>query len=80
MSGILPYGLDYRKCKKFLHDSKFYYWEEPLLYKRCAAGLIRRCIPQEEVQDVLRHFHSLDISGHFGAIKTTSKALQSSFW
>ena len=43
ISGILPYS--YRQRKKFLHDSRFYYWEEPLLYKRCADGLIRRCIP-----------------------------------
>ena len=49
VSGILPYGMDYRQRKKFLHDCRFYYWEEPLLYKRCADGLIRRCIPQDEV-------------------------------
>ena len=36
VSGILPYGMDYRQRKKFLHDSRFYYWEETLLYKRCA--------------------------------------------
>ena len=49
VNGVLPYGMDYRQKKKFLYDSKFYYWEEPLLYKRCADGLIRRCIPQDEV-------------------------------
>ena len=49
VSGILPYGMDYRQRKKFLHDSRFYYWEEPLLYKRCADGLIRRSIPQDEI-------------------------------
>ena len=41
VSGVLSYGMDYRQRKKFLHDSKFYYWEEPLFYKRCADGLIR---------------------------------------
>ena len=40
VSGVLPYELDYRQRKKFLYDIKFYYWEEPLLYKRCADGLI----------------------------------------
>ena len=80
MSGVLPYGLDFCQKKKFLHDSKFYYWEEPLLYKRCGDGLIRRCIPQDEVHDVLKHCHSLDVGGHFGASKTTSKVLQFSFW
>ena len=79
VSGILPYGMDYRQRNKFLHDSKFYYWEEPLLYKSCADGLIRRCIPQDKVQDILRHCQSLDVGGHFGALKTTSKVLQSGF-
>ena len=49
VSGVLAYELDYQQRKKFLHDIKFYYWEEPLLYKRCVDGLIRRCIPQDEV-------------------------------
>ena len=80
VSGVLPYELDYRQRKKFLHDIKFYYWEEPLLYKRYANGLIRRCIPQDEVQDVLKHCHFMDIRGHFGASKMASKILQSSFW
>ena len=75
VSGILPYGMDYRQRKKFLHNCKFYYWEEPLLYKMCAEGLIRRCIPQDEVQDVLKHCHSWNVSGNFGASKTSSKVL-----
>ena len=25
VSGVLPYDLDYRQKKKFLHDTKFYY-------------------------------------------------------
>ena len=77
VSSILPYGMDYRQRKKFLHDSRFYYWEEPLIYKRCTDGLIRRCIPQDKIQDVLKHCHSLDVGGHFGASKTASKVLQS---
>ena len=79
VSGALPYGLDFRQKKKFLHDSKFYYWEKPFLYKRCGDGLIRRCIPQDEVQYVLRHCHSLDVGGHFGASKIAFKVLQSNF-
>ena len=29
VSDVLPYDLDYRKKKKFLHDTKFYYRKEP---------------------------------------------------
>ena len=48
--------------------------------KKCEDSLIRRCIPQDEVQDVLRRCHSLDVGGHFGALKIASKVLQSGFW
>ena len=41
--------------------------------------MIRWCIPQDEIQDVLKP-HSLDVGGHFGASKTLSKVLKSEFW
>ncbi len=76
----MPHGMDSRQKKQFLHDSKFYYWEEPLLYKRCANGLIQRCILDDEVQGVLKHCHELEVGGHHSASKTASKVLQSGFW
>ena len=42
--------------------------------------MIRRCIPQDEIQDVLKHCHSLDVGGHFRVSKIVSKVLQSNFW
>ena len=51
-----------------------------MLYKKCEDSLIRRCIPQDEVRDVLRHCHFLDVGGHFGASKTAFKVLQFGFW
>ena len=42
VSGTFPYGMDYRQRKKILHDSRFYYWEDLLLYKRCVDGLSRK--------------------------------------
>ena len=42
--------------------------------------MIRRCIPQDEVQDILKHYHSLNVGGNFGASKIASKVLQSGFW
>ncbi|XP_071932873.1 uncharacterized protein [Coffea arabica] len=48
VSGEIPRGINYHQKKKFLHDVKSYFWEEPLLYKHCADGMVRRCIPENE--------------------------------
>ncbi|XP_038976654.1 uncharacterized protein LOC113463578 [Phoenix dactylifera] len=73
VSGIVPPDLSYHQKKKFLWDVKHYYWEEPLLYKHCADGMIRRCVPQDEMQDILDHCHSLECGGHFSTSKTVAK-------
>ncbi|CAL9018986.1 unnamed protein product, partial [Prunus brigantina] len=43
----------------------------------CPDQLIRRCVPEEEQESILRHSHELACGGHFGAKKTALKILQS---
>ena len=78
--GVLPPELTYQQEKKIFFDVKQYYWEEPLLYKQCGDGLIRRCLPEDEIKDVLTHCHSLECGGHFSSTKTAAKILQSGFY
>ncbi|XP_073025060.1 uncharacterized protein [Primulina eburnea] len=47
-AGELPSDLTYHQKKKFLHDAKFYLWDDPFLFKRCADQIIRRCVAEEE--------------------------------
>ncbi|GKV38977.1 hypothetical protein SLEP1_g46823 [Rubroshorea leprosula] len=46
----------------------------------CGDGMIRRCVPQEEVDTILSFCHDKEAGGHFGASKTTSKVLQCGFY
>ena len=63
VSGQISSDLTYHQRKKFFHDIKNYFWEEPLLYKHCADGIIRRCVPKEELRDILYHYHTLETGG-----------------
>ena len=38
------------------------------------------CMPENEMESILHHCHAREGGGHFGAIKTASKLLQSGFY
>lgn len=50
------------------------------MFRKCSDQLIQRCVPEEEMQDIFYHYHSLDCGGHFGGQRTTRKVLQSGFY
>ncbi|KAL4302225.1 hypothetical protein GQ457_10G011430 [Hibiscus cannabinus] len=77
---ILPHQLNYQGRKRFKHNAKGYFWDEPYLFKQCADQIIRRCIPEEEQQTILEQCHSAPYGGHFGGNRTAAKVLQSGFY
>ncbi|XP_042067440.1 uncharacterized protein LOC121810774 [Salvia splendens] len=55
---VVPEGLNKHQMRKFFHDVKFYFWDEPFLFRRCADMVIRRCTPNEQWEAVIRNCHS----------------------
>ncbi|XP_073224760.1 uncharacterized protein [Cicer arietinum] len=79
--GTIPSDFTYQQRKKFIHDAKFYVWDEPFLYKRGVDGLLRRCVPEEEQEKVMWHCHDSEYGGHFSGDRTAARVLQSGlFW
>ena len=78
--GVLPEDLSYQEKKRFLFQVRQFLWEEPFIYKICGDGLIRRCIPESEVFDVLSQCHDSVYGGHYGATKTASRVLECGFF
>ena len=76
-AGIIPKDLTWQQRNKFLHDARFYIWDDPYLFKIGADNLLRRCVTKEEAKNILWHCHNSPCGGHYGGDKTTTKVLQS---
>ncbi|KAI4346290.1 hypothetical protein L6164_013355 [Bauhinia variegata] len=50
----LPPEATYQQRKKFLSEVRFYFWDNPTLYRRCSDHMIRRCVPEEDFEPSLR--------------------------
>ena len=49
---IIPKDFSQQR-KKFLHDARFYVWDDPHLFKIGADNLLRRCVTKEEARSIL---------------------------
>ena len=77
---VLPQEFSYQQKKRFLTYLKHYHWEDPILYKNCADQVIRRCVPEEEMESILNHCNTLACGGHFRGNRTAAKVLQLGFY
>ena len=77
---ILPPDFSFQQKKKFLSEVRHYLWDDPVLFKQCADQVIRRCVPEEEKEDIMFHCHSSPVGGHFGVARTAAKILESGFY
>ena len=77
---IIPKDFNWHQRKKFLHDVRFYIWDDPYLFKIGVDNLLRRCVTKEESRSILWHCHNSPYGGHYIGDKTIAKILQSGFF
>ena len=75
--GIMPCEFSYQQKRKLRTDCILYIWDDPLLYRRGADMIIRRCVLETEQGGIMEKCHASPYGGHFIGDKTTQRILQS---
>nr|GEZ86220.1 reverse transcriptase domain-containing protein [Tanacetum cinerariifolium] len=76
VADIIPKGMKYQQKTKFFSDQKYYFWEEPYLFKVCSDDMIRRCISGPKTRTILDQCHHGPTDGHYGPNVTTKKVIR----
>ena len=71
--GVVPQEFSYQQKRKLRTDSRYYIWDDPLLFKRGADMIIRRCVPESEQGKILNECHTAPYGGHFFWRKNSSQ-------
>ena len=78
--GVVPLEFSYQQKRKSRTDCIFYIWDDPLLYRRGADMIIRRCVLETEQGGIMEKCHASPYEGQFTEDKTSQKILQSGFY
>ena len=70
VSGYVPPG---ENKKKLQAQSRCHLWDDPYLYRICADGRLRRCVPAAEGIQIIKKCHAAPYGGHYGAFRTQDK-------
>jgi hypothetical protein len=74
------YHLDKNAKRRVITESRKFYWDAPYLYKCGDDGVLRRCVPREEREEILKKCHSSEYGGHYGHFRTQAKVWTSGFY
>ena len=74
--GVVPQEFSYQQRRKLRTESKYYIWDDPLLFKRGADMIIRRCVQCK----IMNECHASPYRGHFSGERTAHKILKSGFY
>ena len=79
-TGELPQHLSSKEKQRIIRLSATYSWMGGDLYKTGPNLIIRRCVKEDEMHDILKASHDGPCGGHFSDKRTAYKILQSGYY
>ena len=61
----MPLDFSYQLKRKLRTDARVYIWDDPLLFRRGADKIIRRCVLEDEQGEIIDKCHASPYGGHF---------------
>ena len=55
--GVMPFEFSYQQMRKLRTDYRLYIWDDPLLYRRGADMIIRKCVLETEHGGIMEKCH-----------------------
>jgi hypothetical protein len=80
VTGKMPQKLSPREKHKVIQLSANYMWHDDCLYKTGPDLVIRRCVREDEIHDILQAYHDGPCGGHFADKRTAYKVQQSGYY
>ena len=80
VTGLMPQDWSYEKKEKFVHEFRYFIWDDPELFHLGPDHILRRCVPQEEHQAILEHCHAKPGGGHYASKITGHKVFECGFF
>ncbi|XP_070017285.1 uncharacterized protein [Nicotiana sylvestris] len=80
VGGWILKDLSYEQRKKLKTEIRYYFWEDPYLFKFCADGIIRRCVAEIEMNNILSHCHDGVVEGYYRGRQIAAKVLEAVFF
>ncbi|GJR77377.1 reverse transcriptase domain-containing protein [Tanacetum coccineum] len=73
-------GMTTQQKRKFFKDVKYYFWDDPYLFRTCADQIIRRCVHGQEAFEILKPYHEGPTGGHYSVNLTARKVFDAGFF
>ena len=63
--GIMPLDFSYQQKRELRTDARVYIWDDPLLFRKGAYHIIKRCVLEDEQGGINDNCHASPYEGHF---------------